>query len=42
MPWQGTHNNRAERAIRPFVIGRKNWLCVSRRRRHDDDMKTAA
>jgi len=23
---QGTHNNRAENAIRPFVIGRKNWL----------------
>ena len=21
-----THNNRAENAIRPFVIGRKNWL----------------
>jgi transposase len=24
-------NNAAENAIRPFVIGRKNWLCVSRR-----------
>lgn len=23
---QGTHNNRCENAIRPFVIGRKNWL----------------
>ena len=23
---QGTHNNRAENAIRPFAIGRKNWL----------------
>ena len=23
---QGTHNNRAENAIRPFVLGRKNWL----------------
>jgi hypothetical protein len=21
-------NNTAERAIRPFVIGRKNWLCI--------------
>ena len=25
-PCQGVHNNAAERAIRPFVIGRKNWL----------------
>lgn len=24
-------NNRAENAIRPFAVGRKNWLCVSRR-----------
>lgn len=23
---QGTHNNPAERAIKPFVIGRKAWL----------------
>ena len=23
---QGTHNNGCERAIRPFVIGRRNWL----------------
>ncbi|MCS3490704.1 hypothetical protein M2422_004453 [Enterobacter sp. SLBN-59] len=23
---QGTHNNRAECAIKPFVIGRKNWM----------------
>ena len=25
-PSQGTHNNRCENAIRPFVIGRKGWL----------------
>ena len=25
-------NNRCENAIRPFVVGRKNWLCVPRRR----------
>jgi transposase len=25
-------NNPAENAIRPFTVGRKNWLCVSRRR----------
>jgi len=25
-------NNTAERAIKPFVIGRKNWLCAPRRR----------
>ena len=23
---QGTHNNACERAIRPFVLGRRNWL----------------
>jgi hypothetical protein len=22
----GIHNNRSERSIKPFVIGRKNWL----------------
>ena len=26
VPFQGTHNNPAENAIRPFVVGRKNWL----------------
>lgn len=26
MPWQGTHNNACENAIRPFVVGRRNWL----------------
>jgi transposase len=25
-------NNAIENAIRPFALGRKNWLCVSRRR----------
>jgi hypothetical protein len=25
-PSQGTHNNAAERAIKPFAIGRKNWI----------------
>jgi len=34
-------NNRAERAIKPFVIGRKNWLCVSRRRIHENALKAA-
>ena len=24
------------------VLGRNHWLCVSRRSRHDDEMKTAA
>ncbi|MBA0936878.1 transposase, partial [Escherichia coli] len=28
--FQGTHNNICERAIRPVVMGRKAWLCVSR------------
>jgi transposase len=35
-------NNLAENAIRPFVVGRKNWLCVSRRRTHDENVKVAA
>ena len=26
MPLQGTHNNACENAIRPFVVGRRNWL----------------
>lgn len=26
MPEQGTHDNDCENAIRPFVIGRKDWL----------------
>ena len=26
MPYQGTHNNPCENSIRPFVIGRRNWL----------------
>jgi transposase len=26
VPLQGTHNNPAENAIRPFVVGRKAWL----------------
>jgi hypothetical protein len=28
--WQGTHNNTAENAIRPLVVGRKNWLFAGR------------
>jgi len=35
-------NNRAENAIRPFVIGRKNWLCVSRRSDYENDVNLAA
>lgn len=26
MPLQGAHNNPIERAIRPFTLGRRNWL----------------
>jgi len=26
VPSQGTHNNPCENSIRPFVIGRRNWL----------------
>jgi len=35
-------NNGAENAIRPFVLGRKNWLCVSRRRSHDENIMLEA
>ncbi len=34
-------NNLIENAIRPFALGRKNWLCVSRRRFHDEILKAA-
>ena len=34
-------NNKSERSIKPFVIGRKNWLCVSRRRTHENALKAA-
>ena len=30
-------NNHMENHIRPFAVGRKNWLCVSRRRNHVDE-----
>ncbi|MFC1746474.1 IS66 family transposase [Candidatus Riflebacteria bacterium] len=35
-------NNSVENAIRPFVVGRKNWLCVSRRRNHEENLKLTA
>ena len=35
-------NNPVERSIRPIAVGRKNWLCVSRRRAHGIDLKLAA
>ena len=35
-------NNPIENAIRPFTLGRKNWLCVTRRSNHDDVIKLAA
>ena len=34
-------NAAAENAIRPFTIGRKNWLCVSRRRSYVVSCKAA-
>jgi hypothetical protein len=30
-PYLTPDNNLAENAIRPFVVGRKNWICASRR-----------
>ena len=35
-------NNPVERSIRPIAVGRKNWLCVSRRRTHEGDVTLAA
>ncbi len=35
-------NNSVERCIRPFAVGRKNWLCVSRRRKHDENIMKSA
>ena len=35
-------NNKAERALRPIAVGRKNWICVSRRRSHDESMMLSA
>jgi len=32
----------AENAIRPFAVGRKNWMCVTRRRLHDEDVTKLA
>ncbi|WP_309228095.1 transposase [Kosakonia sp. S42] len=37
-----TDNNLCESALRVVALGRRNWLCVSRRSRHDDKMQTAA
>nr|WP_228779311.1 IS66 family transposase [Methylobacter sp. BlB1] len=35
-------NNLCENAIRPFVVGRRNWLCVTRRRTRELAFKIAA
>ena len=35
-------NALAENAIRPFAVGRRNWLCVTRRRTHETEVKLAA
>ena len=32
----------ADNAIRPFAVGRRNWLCVSQRRTDDEDVLVAA
>ena len=34
--------NHLERALRPIPMGRKNWMCVSRRRHHERNIKLAA
>jgi transposase len=35
-------NNAAERSLRTMVMGRKNYLCVSRRRICDENLNFAA
>ena len=35
-------NNAIENAIRPFAIGRKNWMCVSRRSVYETEIALAA
>ena len=35
-------NNAIENKIRPFAVGTKNWLCVSRRRTHDRNVTLIA
>lgn len=40
--WVEIDNNIAENALRGVAVGRKNWLCVSRRRTHVETMKMAA
>nr|WP_313731663.1 IS66 family transposase [Pseudomonas sp.] len=35
-------NNQIENLIRPWALGRSNWLCVSRRRTHDGGIASAA
>ena len=34
--------NHLEREIRPIPMGKKNWLCVSRSRNYDENVKVAA
>jgi hypothetical protein len=29
-------NNHAENSVRPTAVGKKNWLCVSRKEDHDE------
>ena len=40
--WVEIDNNIAENALRGVAVGRKNWLCVSRRRTDSGNMKIAA
>lgn len=35
-PTVAIDTNHLERALRPIPMGRKNWMCVSRRRNHDE------
>lgn len=40
--WVEIDNNIAENALRGVAVGRKNWLCVSRRRTDSNNVKIAA
>ncbi len=40
--WVEIDNNISENALRGVAVGRKNWLCVSRRSTYGNNVKIAA
>jgi len=41
-PQVSIDTNHLERALRVIPMGRRNWLCVTRRRTHETEVKLAA